>query len=114
VSYARFGPNSDVYVFSDGAFFNCIHAGGGPRASHCLDNEVQMLDHAYKDREAGLKVPDAVFGRLINEITGIPYETDVEAEIREVQQMMRDFDMESFMKGYKNASLLKETDESAE
>lgn len=67
MSYARFGPESDVYVFA--------HIAGGFCCCGCMlngeqmyDNQAGMLDHLQRHIKAGHNVPARTLERLNKEI----------------------------------------------
>jgi len=64
MAYARFGPDSDVYVFESAHSIYCQRC----RSNNCRDVVAQtrseMLAHMQKHRDAGDKVPDYAFDNL--------------------------------------------------
>jgi hypothetical protein len=64
VSYARFGKDSDVYVFlSVEGPLECCACALEPE-SECFDSTDAMLAHLREHVDAGHKVPDRTFARL--------------------------------------------------
>lgn len=82
MSYARVSEGSDVYVVRTGTHVTCYcgDEGGQDR------DEQGMLDHLLGHLVAGEKVPQRALDRLRAERDGIPYETDVQRAIRELQE----------------------------
>lgn len=81
MSYCRFGPDSDVYVFQ--------HVGGGWECCGCLfgdslraETREEMLSHLEDHIKTGHTVPEHAIARLKAEIENRPYETDVEKGLR--------------------------------
>jgi hypothetical protein len=67
VSYCRFGPESDVYVYeSCSGGWECCFCGIGPSAN--FPSRTQMLDHLDQHVKAGHKVPDYAIARLREEM----------------------------------------------
>jgi len=66
VAYARFGEDSDVYVFPNpqGRLECCDCDLGGVRE---FDSTQAMIDHLAEHRAAGHKVPDYIEPELIAE-----------------------------------------------
>lgn len=84
MSYARIGEfGSDVYVYRDtaGVLF-CQSVG---KAFGCTD-EQEMIDHLRSHRRRGQNVPQRALDRLEAERDGLPWETDVEAALRELKE----------------------------
>lgn len=84
MSYARVGEyGSDVYVYRKSPHLIVCHY--GPHTFEA-SSEQEMLEHLHLHRRRGHSVPDRAFDRLICERDGIPYETDVEFAMREMQE----------------------------
>jgi len=67
--YARFGADSDVYVFSDGESIYCYggnHDKQGPYEV-LAKNPARMAGHLVSHRAAGDKVPESAIERLSRE-----------------------------------------------
>ena len=95
VSYIRFGEGgSDLYVYSDGEQFHCCGClfktrdTGDAFASAVFATREDILQHLLDHREEGHVVPDAAIERLQAEIEGKPYQTDVEKELKDLQDML--------------------------
>jgi hypothetical protein len=61
MSYARFGPNSDVYVYADvGGYLNCCGCilSNNRTAPSAFDTTAEMLEHLEQHKAAGHQVPD--------------------------------------------------------
>jgi hypothetical protein len=73
MSYCRFGPDSDVYVYSnlDGKVECCWCALSETRETVPLTRE-EMLAHLWDHEQAGHKVPDYATLRLRGEIADPP------------------------------------------
>jgi hypothetical protein len=82
MAYARWGDDSDVYVFPDMltngyCCMGCTLTGSLPSSDELqgfgatefrLDTPEEMLQHLLEHREAGDKVPDYAINRLKKEI----------------------------------------------
>lgn len=55
-----------------------------------LDTEQEMIDHLLAHREAGHTVPQKALDRLTAERDGVPYQTDVEAELAELGELIKE------------------------
>lgn len=88
MSYAEPGPNSDVYVWSDGRTLHCEMPGPSnrPRTFTCVHAD-DMWEHLRSHLRRGDKVPHTALDRLWHEARGLPYETDVEAALRELRDV---------------------------
>jgi hypothetical protein len=72
VSYARFGDDSDVYVFMavTGHLECCgcrllpMSTDGDPDAQDCFYSTTALIDHLRKHQAEGHRVPDRTFARL--------------------------------------------------
>jgi hypothetical protein len=85
VSYCRVGEfESDVYVFRGGALV-CYGGFHGDNFMFEADTEIEMIEHLHRHRDAGDTVPERALERLAAERDGVPYETDVEAALRELR-----------------------------
>lgn len=78
MSYARFGQESDVYVFSDGDRLHCVWC----RLCRAFESAVyaeypDMIAHLEEHRAAGHKVPDYALERLRQEGALHPSVTEV-------------------------------------
>lgn len=72
MSYARFGYDSDVYVFglSDGGFECCgCRLSEATLASQRFDDRQDLLLHLQDHKAAGHKVPPYAITRLQEELT---------------------------------------------
>lgn len=70
MSYARFGQDSDVYVYARTAVrasFEYVCAHPPPDGEHVRATPVEMLEHLKAHRQAGDKVPDYALARLKEE-----------------------------------------------
>ena len=74
MAYARFGDNSDVYVYSTGADLICQRCCLGPEFSFYAETTAAMIAHLEAHQAAGHKVPDDTIPRLIED----QVETDAE------------------------------------
>jgi hypothetical protein len=89
MSYARPGEDSDVYVWSDGKTLYCELGDGErefPSSKFSTRSHQEMHDHLLMHRRRGESVPDAALERLWHEARGLPYETPVEAALRELRE----------------------------
>lgn len=71
MSYARFGPDSDVYAFpSSGGSYVCsgCYRGRQPGTSVWFETAAELLGHLEMHRAMGDKVPDYALDRLSREI----------------------------------------------
>ena len=67
MSYARFGPESDVYVLQQTDYkYYCFWCNSGKH--HVEDTPEAMIVHLEQDKKAGKKVPDYVFDNLREDI----------------------------------------------
>jgi hypothetical protein len=73
MSYARLSDESDVYVYSTGAFFACHFCGPDSR-SHFFETSADMLAHLREHMERGDRVPQ----RALDEIAKDQEENDRE------------------------------------
>lgn len=87
MSYAEPSPWSDVYVYGtsgwpygadDKPVIVCESSG----KSFVAKSAQEMWDHLRMHQRKGDKVPDKALERLWHEAKGLPYETDVERELR--------------------------------
>jgi hypothetical protein len=71
MAYANLGPDSDVYVYTDGAEINCggceLYAVKVFSFTVAASEPQQMLDHLLKHRERGSQVPGHAIERLTSE-----------------------------------------------
>lgn len=68
MAYARWGPDSDVYVYSDGERWLC-HCGNDMGDPSCvLKSLEQLLYHLQEHRHRGHKVPQDAIDRVEREI----------------------------------------------
>ena len=76
MSYARFGPESDVYVFRTSdpkrkqevwLCMSCSLVENDQWGDSMFDDRVQMIAHLGAHREAGEKVPQRTINRLMEE-----------------------------------------------
>ena len=81
MAYCRPGEGSDVYVYRTGDVLTC-HAEG---KAFTTTDEQSMIDHLMLHRRRGQKVPERTLERLWHEARGLPYETDVEAALKEAR-----------------------------
>jgi hypothetical protein len=63
VAYARFGEDSDVYVFSTGRGLLCMRCALGP--DFTAKTTAAMIVHLGDHRTAGHKVPDDAISDLL-------------------------------------------------
>lgn len=78
MSYARKGPDSDVYVYSDGEWLHCMACWldeDGNTVSH--DNYPEMITHLESHRAKGHSVPDYALERLRKEAAISPSVAEV-------------------------------------
>jgi len=72
MSYSRFAPDSDVYVFmGTGDKLHCCRCGLDPAGlsmEFIADDHREMLDHLERHKEAGHRVPDAAIAELEEEV----------------------------------------------
>ena len=71
VSYARFAPSSDVYVFETGEHggrWCCCDCWISPR-SVTFDSRAEIVEHLLLHRQKGWKVPQEALDRLESEET---------------------------------------------
>lgn len=90
MSYCRFGEDdSDVYVFRTGSrglgTLECCGCILGERSFYC-QTEQQMIDHLHLHLAEGHLVPQKAFDRLEAERDGRPYETEVQAAMRNLRE----------------------------
>ncbi len=69
MSYARFGPNSDVYVYEDVGGFLCCMRCDLSDAGKRTNSRGEMIEHLEAHRRAGHKVPDDATEELKAEVT---------------------------------------------
>jgi hypothetical protein len=64
MSFARFGPNSDVYVYEDtNGGFTCERCPGRGQQHHC-ETAAEMLAHLLAHRAKGDRVPDDAIAEI--------------------------------------------------
>ena len=70
MSYARFGPDSDVYVFADidGGYRCCFCAFSRSGPSFRCDTAAEMIEHLREHRAAGHTVPEDAIEELQGEV----------------------------------------------
>jgi hypothetical protein len=61
MAYARWGHDSDVYVYNTGLGIICQFCDG-------FDTRNEMIEHLKKHRESGDKVPNEAFELLFEEL----------------------------------------------
>lgn len=64
MSYARFGPDSDVYVFGTATGYECCRCAFQPPSSHEVATAAEMIAHLREHRAAGHRVPEDAFEDL--------------------------------------------------
>jgi hypothetical protein len=69
MAYARFGQDSDVYVFEDvGGFLCCMRCQFSESREIRTRSRGEMIEHLWAHRGAGEKVPEHAFEELRAEI----------------------------------------------
>lgn len=71
MAYTRKGPDSDVYVYSDGTYINCagcpLLLPDDPLGTSSYETPQEMIDHLEAHHTAGHKVPQVALSRLYRE-----------------------------------------------
>ncbi len=86
MSYCRFWwDDSDVYVYAstEGGIVCCACLMGG--GTKRFETQQEVIDHLMVHRARGHNVPEYALFRLRAERDGIPYETDVQAAIKSLE-----------------------------
>lgn len=66
--YCRWSDSSDVYVHKSGNWFYCYGSDSIGNKSNRFQTGKELLDHLYKHKKMGHKVPDKIINTLIEEI----------------------------------------------
>lgn len=72
MAYARFGPDSAVYIYGDAQYLNCVSCRLLPSGTwydtFYTNSRQAMIEHIQEHRQVGMKVPFHATRRLRRDI----------------------------------------------